>query len=193
MACAIAAAASFARVGVDSRARPRASATFRSTPRVAVRSRARAARVAAAAEERVTVIGEALWVRRPPPSSSSRSSSPPRRRRLVRSAMRSDEPSRPAPSIVIILPQDSLPAGLFLGGAPANVACHLNELGRPATIVSRVGDDELGREVVRRLTARGLDTSFIQARPSSSLAPVPARPRSHWSPYDRVRDVNADP
>lgn len=26
--------------------------------------------------------------------------------------------------------QDSLPDGLFLGGAPANVACHLNELGK---------------------------------------------------------------
>ena len=42
------------------------------------------------------------------------------------------------------------------------MACHLNELGRPATIVSRVGDDELGREVLRRLTSRGLDTASIQ-------------------------------
>ena len=42
------------------------------------------------------------------------------------------------------------------------MACHLNELGRPATIVSRVGDDELGREVLRRLTSRGLDTTSIQ-------------------------------
>jgi len=58
--------------------------------------------------------------------------------------------------------QDSLPAGLFLGGAPANVACHLNELGRRATVVSRVGDDELGREVFRRLQKRGLDTAGIQ-------------------------------
>ena len=59
-------------------------------------------------------------------------------------------------------PQDSLPAGLFLGGAPANVACHLNELGRDATVVSRVGDDELGREVLRRLASRGLGVDDIQ-------------------------------
>ena len=57
---------------------------------------------------------------------------------------------------------DSLPAGLFLGGAPANVACHLNELGRDATVISRVGDDELGREVLRRLQGRGLATDAIQ-------------------------------
>ena len=57
---------------------------------------------------------------------------------------------------------DSLPAGLFLGGAPANVACHLNELGREATVISRVGDDELGREVMRRLKGRGLSTDCIQ-------------------------------
>ena len=55
-----------------------------------------------------------------------------------------------------------LPAGLFLGGAPANVACHLNELGRDATVVSRVGDDELGREVLRRLASRGLGVDDIQ-------------------------------
>ena len=57
---------------------------------------------------------------------------------------------------------DSLPAGLFLGGAPANVACHLNELGRPASVISRVGDDELGREVLRRLRSRGVSTDTIQ-------------------------------
>jgi fructokinase len=57
---------------------------------------------------------------------------------------------------------DSLPKGLFLGGAPANVACHLRELGRSPTVVSRVGDDELGREVLRRLTKRGLSTDLIQ-------------------------------
>jgi sugar/nucleoside kinase (ribokinase family) len=31
--------------------------------------------------------------------------------------------------------------------------------GRAATVISRVGDDELGREVLRRLKGRGLDTA----------------------------------
>lgn len=34
---------------------------------------------------------------------------------------------------------DSLPAGLFLGGAPVNVACHLRELGRSVSVCSKVG------------------------------------------------------
>ena len=45
---------------------------------------------------------------------------------------------------------DSLPAGLFLGGAPFNVACHLRAAGVPAALVSRVGRDGLGDSVVLR-------------------------------------------
>lgn len=96
---------------------PRAPGSTRVHRRSASRARV-VAPLAAASDERVTVIGEALW--------------------------------------------DSLPQGLFLGGAPANVACHLNELGRAPKVVSRVGDDELGREVLRRLESRGLDVSNVQ-------------------------------
>jgi fructokinase len=55
-----------------------------------------------------------------------------------------------------------MPAGLFLGGAPYNVAYHLRQLGLPAALVSRVGDDRLGREAVRRVEASGLPTDRIQ-------------------------------
>src|SRR5882672_12493210 len=34
---------------------------------------------------------------------------------------------------------DALPEGLFLGGAPFNVACHLRATGARVTMVSRVG------------------------------------------------------
>jgi len=57
---------------------------------------------------------------------------------------------------------DALPAGLFLGGAPLNVACHLHELGQNARFASRVGDDELGREILRRLQRRGMATDLLQ-------------------------------
>lgn len=57
---------------------------------------------------------------------------------------------------------DSLPEGLFLGGAPFNVACHLHALGEEVAAVSRVGDDALGREALRRLQARGMTTDLIQ-------------------------------
>jgi len=64
---------------------------------------------------------------------------------------------------------DALPAGLFLGGAPFNVASHLHALGNEVTFASRVGTDVLGDEAVRRLRARGLSGEFVQkddARPT---------------------------
>ena len=60
---------------------------------------------------------------------------------------------------------DSLPAGLFLGGAPFNVACHLHALGVPVAMVSRVGKDRLGMEALRRLGRHGISTELIQIDP----------------------------
>lgn len=61
---------------------------------------------------------------------------------------------------------DALPEGLFLGGAPFNVACHLRAAGVPATMVSRVGDDRLGEEVVRRAERYGVGVDLIQVDPA---------------------------
>jgi fructokinase len=60
---------------------------------------------------------------------------------------------------------DALPEGLFLGGAPFNVACHLRAAGVPATVVSRVGGDRLGEEVVRRAERYGVGVDLIQVDP----------------------------
>jgi fructokinase len=57
---------------------------------------------------------------------------------------------------------DSLPAGLFLGGAPFNVASHLHAQGVPASLVSRVGDDQLGQEALERLQRQGMHAELIQ-------------------------------
>lgn len=57
---------------------------------------------------------------------------------------------------------DSLPEGLFLGGAPFNVACHLRATGTPVAMVSRIGSDRLGDEVLRRAARYGVSTDLIQ-------------------------------
>jgi fructokinase len=57
---------------------------------------------------------------------------------------------------------DSLPEGLFLGGAPFNVACHLRATGVPVSMVSRVGNDRLGDEVLRRAARYGVGTDLVQ-------------------------------
>lgn len=57
---------------------------------------------------------------------------------------------------------DVLPDGRTLGGAPANVAYHLARLGHAATLVTRVGRDELGDTARADLAAHGLDVAGVQ-------------------------------
>jgi fructokinase len=52
---------------------------------------------------------------------------------------------------------DILPRGIFLGGAPLNVAYHLSRHGVQVLPVSAVGRDFLGDEAVRRVRAWGVD------------------------------------
>jgi fructokinase len=56
---------------------------------------------------------------------------------------------------------DFLPDGLFPGGAPFNVAYHAHQLGLEARIVSAVGRDLLGEELVRRLHDWSIPTDLI--------------------------------
>jgi fructokinase len=56
---------------------------------------------------------------------------------------------------------DLLPDGKQLGGAPANFAWHAQCLGAAGAVVSAVGDDELGREILTRLGAMHLDRSHV--------------------------------
>lgn len=56
---------------------------------------------------------------------------------------------------------DILPRGLFLGGAPLNVAYHLTRLGVRALPISAVGRDFLGDEALARIAAWPADTSLV--------------------------------
>jgi fructokinase len=52
---------------------------------------------------------------------------------------------------------DLLPGGKVLGGAPANFAFHAHQLGAEGYVVSSVGNDSPGREIIRRLNASGVN------------------------------------
>lgn len=56
---------------------------------------------------------------------------------------------------------DLLPEGPQLGGAPSNLACHVAGLGGRATLISRVGDDDLGRRALSMLSGKGVDVSRV--------------------------------
>lgn len=57
---------------------------------------------------------------------------------------------------------DMLPSGKQPGGAPMNVALHLARFGADVRLLSRVGDDDLGRTLLEYLAAQGLATDLVQ-------------------------------
>lgn len=57
---------------------------------------------------------------------------------------------------------DLLDSGPQLGGAPANFAYHARALGADAWVITRVGNDDYGREVIRRFCDMGVPTETVQ-------------------------------
>lgn len=78
--------------------------------------------------------------------------------------MPADHPRRPLRPIVLFgeAVLDAAPSGTTPGGAPFNVACHLGRLGFEARLLTRVGADAGGREILRAARACGLPRAGIQ-------------------------------
>lgn len=57
---------------------------------------------------------------------------------------------------------DVLPTGKIAGGAPMNVAFHARQLGLSAKMISRVGADELGSELLHFFNMKGVETTLVQ-------------------------------
>jgi fructokinase len=57
---------------------------------------------------------------------------------------------------------DLLLTGPQLGGAPANFAYHAHALGAEAQVITRVGNDDYGREIIRRFHEMGLPDRTVQ-------------------------------
>jgi 5-dehydro-2-deoxygluconokinase len=53
-----------------------------------------------------------------------------------------------------------------IGGSPTNVAVAAARLGHRAAVLTKVGDDELGRYVQSALTGFGVDTRFVSTHPT---------------------------
>eukprot|EP00804_Cyclotella_cryptica_P007088 CCRYP_014515-RA/>CCRYP_014515-RA protein AED:0.01 eAED:0.01 QI:87/1/1/1/1/1/2/3376/443 len=97
---------------------------------------------------------------------------PPKQRR-AHPTSNHDVPSTSPPDVLCLGETlwDSLPSGMYLGGAPTNVAVHLASLlrrrdrGRGSggvAVVTCLGDDALGREARRRLEWRGVRMDYVQ-------------------------------
>src|SRR3954447_12611578 len=83
---------------------------------------------------------------------------------------------------------DLLPTGKQLGGAPANFTYHGRSLGADARLVSRVGDDDLGREVLERFRLLGLPTETVQVDPAAPTGTVEVAFGADGQPRYTIRE-----
>lgn len=57
---------------------------------------------------------------------------------------------------------DMLPEGKKIGGAPANFAYHVSQFGLSSCVVSAIGDDSLGKEIIENFAPKGLNHHIAQ-------------------------------
>ena len=67
---------------------------------------------------------------------------------------------------------DVFPTHRKIGGAPLNVALRLASLGINAQIISRIGKDEIGKELLAFIEKNGVDTDTIQIDENLSTGQV---------------------
>jgi fructokinase len=82
---------------------------------------------------------------------------------------------------------DLLPSGKQLGGAPANFTFHCRSLGGDARLVTRIGGDALGREVLDRLRSLGLPTDTVQVDPTAPTGTVDVTLAADGQPLYTIR------
>jgi fructokinase len=88
---------------------------------------------------------------------------------------------------------DVLPSGAKPGGAPMNVAYHLQKLGISTALISKVGNDDRGTVLLNVLQKSGLTTRYVQTDPDHSTGLVNATLQANNEvSYDIVHPVAWD-
>jgi fructokinase len=88
---------------------------------------------------------------------------------------------------------DILPTGKKAGGAPMNVAYHLHTLGINSVMISKVGNDKNGAELLQFLNKMGLSTDYCQIDKTAQTSEVLAKILdNHEVTYDILYPVAWD-
>ncbi len=87
---------------------------------------------------------------------------------------------------------DILPDAELPGGAPMNVAYHLNQLGIPATMISRIGRDERGSRLREFIASKSVPVSYIQQDELYDTGTVLATVNNNHVSYDIIQPVAWD-
>lgn len=69
---------------------------------------------------------------------------------------------------------DIFPQGSRAGGAPFNVAYHINKMGTEAKVLSRIGNDELGNRLMDQINSWGITKDYIQVDAEKATSTVVA-------------------
>ena len=83
---------------------------------------------------------------------------------------------------------DLLPSGRKVGGAPANFAFHCMQLGADVRILSRVGHDALGRELIEYYQSLGLSTELIDTDAAAPTGTVGVEVSSEGQPKYTIHE-----
>ncbi len=81
---------------------------------------------------------------------------------------------------------DLFPDEQRLGGAPLNVAVHAQQLGNRGVVVTRVGQDSLGDQILAELRRRGMDTTHVQTDPDHATGTVLIDFDEHDEPHYQI-------
>lgn len=88
---------------------------------------------------------------------------------------------------------DVFPDGSRLGGAPLNMALHAHQLGNTGVVITRIGQDRLGDQILDELKAHGMPIDHIQTDPDHPTGTVIVDFDERGEPsYDIVQDVAWD-
>ena len=88
---------------------------------------------------------------------------------------------------------DILPTGAVPGGAPMNVAYHLHKLNKNPAVITRIGIDDKGKELMNAFSSLGVCTEFFQLDYEYETGKVYAHPNEHNEVvYDIVMPVAWD-
>lgn len=88
---------------------------------------------------------------------------------------------------------DIFPSGSKAGGAPFNVAYNLDKMGVEVEMISKVGQDELGENLLNKIKSWDISTDFIQIDQDKPTGTVIAEFDEHGEAhYDIVNDVAWD-
>lgn len=88
---------------------------------------------------------------------------------------------------------DCFDSGKRLGGAPLNMCVRINALGIKADMISAVGNDELGSELLGEIAARGVSCDYIALNNDKATSTVEVTLDSSGSAsYDIVADTAWD-